>query len=67
MDLKNKLDQLLKRVEKPGRYIGGEVNSVAKSPDEVEANFAFAFPDLYEIGMSYLGLQILYNVLNKKV
>ena len=66
MDLKNKLDQLLKRVEKPGRYIGGEVNSVAKSPDEVEANFAFAFPDLYEIGMSYLGLQILYNVLNKK-
>ena len=66
MDLKNKLDQLLKRVEKPGRYIGGEVNSVVKDPDKVEANFAFAFPDLYEIGMSYLGLQILYNVLNKK-
>lgn len=66
MDLKNKLDQLLKRVEKPGRYIGGEVNSAVKDPDKVEANFAFAFPDLYEIGMSYLGLQILYNVLNKK-
>lgn len=66
MDLKNKLDQLLKRVEKPGRYIGGEVNSAVKNLNEVEANFAFAFPDLYEIGMSYLGLQILYNVLNKK-
>ena len=66
MDLKLKLDQLLKRVEKPGRYIGGEVNSAVKNPEDVEANFAVAFPDLYEIGMSYLGLQILYNVLNKK-
>ena len=66
MDLKFKLDQFLKRVEKPGRYIGGEVNSVIKKQEDVEANFAFAFPDLYEIGMSYLGLQILYNVLNKK-
>lgn len=66
MELKNKLDQLLKRVEKPGRYIGGEFNSIVKNGEDVEANFAFAFPDLYEIGMSYLGLQILYNVLNKK-
>ena len=66
MDLKNKLDQLLKRVEKPGRYIGGEVNQVVKNTKEVAANFVFAFPDLYEIGMSYLGLQILYNVLNKR-
>lgn len=65
MDLKYKLDQLLKRVEKPGRYIGGEVNSAVKNPDDVDVNFAFAFPDLYEIGMSYLGLQILYNVLNR--
>ena len=66
MELKNKLDQLLKRVEKPGRYIGGDFNSIVKNGEDVEANFAFAFPDLYEIGMSYLGLQILYNVLNKK-
>ena len=66
MELKNKLDQLLKRVEKPGRYIGGEFNSIVKNGEDVEANFAFAFPDVYEIGMSYLGLQILYNVLNKK-
>ena len=65
MDLKYKLDQLLKRVEKPGRYIGGEVNSAVKCPEDIDVNFAFAFPDLYEIGMSYLGLQILYNVLNK--
>ncbi len=65
MDIKFKLDQLLKRVEKPGRYIGGEINSVMKDPDKMKANFAFAFPDIYEIGMSYLGLQILYNVLNK--
>lgn len=61
-----KLDKLLKRVEKPGRYIGGEINSVIKNPKDMDVNFCFAFPDLYEIGMSYLGMQILYNVLNKK-
>lgn len=66
MDYEYKLEKLLKRVEKPGRYIGGEINSVIKSPEDIDVNFAFAFPDLYEIGMSYLGLQILYNVLNKK-
>lgn len=66
MELQYKLDQLLKRVEKPGRYIGGEVNSAVKNPKDVDANFAFAFPDIYEIGMSYLGLQILYNELNKR-
>ena len=64
MELQYKLDQLLKRVEKPGRYIGGETNSVKKDPSKVDANFAFAFPDIYEIGMSYLGLQILYNAIN---
>lgn len=61
-----KLEKLLKRVEKPGRYIGGEINSTLKDPAKVDVNIAFAFPDLYEIGMSYLGMQILYNVLNKK-
>lgn len=65
MELQYKLDQLLKRVEKPGRYIGGEVHAALKDPSQVDANFAFAFPDIYEIGMSYLGLQILYHVLNK--
>ena len=53
-------------MEKPGRYIGGEINSALKDPAKVDVNIAFAFPDLYEIGMSYLGMQILYNVLNKK-
>ena len=59
------LDTLLKRVEKPGRYIGGELFSAQKDLRQIEARFAFAFPDLYEIGMSYLGLQILYHQLNK--
>ena len=48
------LDTLLKRVEKPGRYIGGELFSAQKDLRQIEARFAFAFPDLYEIGMSYL-------------
>lgn len=61
-----KLNQLLKRVEKPGRYIGGEINSVKKDPEKVRGRFAFCFPDLYEIGMSYLGMQILYKALNDR-
>lgn len=61
----NILEKLLKRVEKPGRYIGGEVNSVVKDMDNMSCNMAFCFPDIYEIGMSYLGLQILYNVINQ--
>lgn len=58
------IERLLKRVEKPARYTGGEVNSVIKNPAEADVRFAFAFPDTYEIGMSYMGLQILYNMLN---
>ncbi len=59
------LDKILKRVEKPARYIGGEINMVKKAPEDVSVRIGFAFPDTYEIGMSYLGLQILYNILNK--
>ena len=66
MNYTEKLNQLLKRVEKPGRYIGGEINSVKKNPADVDARFAFCFPDLYEIGMSYLGMQILYKTLNDR-
>ncbi len=66
MNLNEKLNNLLKRVEKPARYIGGETNIVIKDPRDVKVRFAFAFPDLYEIGMSYMGLQILYNILNKE-
>lgn len=59
-----KIDKLLKKVEKPGRYIGEEINIVKKKPDDVKLRFGFAFPDTYEIGMSYMGMQILYGVLN---
>lgn len=65
MRIDKELDKLLKKVERPARYIGGEVNSINKDPDEVSVRMGFAFPDTYEIGMSYMGLQILYNILNK--
>ena len=55
---------VLKSVEKPGRYIGGEYNMVVKDPEAVKCRFAFCFPDTYEIGMSNLGVRILYDVLN---
>lgn len=66
MNLDRKLDTLLKRVEKPARYIGGELNSTVKSHKNVRTKFCFAFPDLYEIGMSYMGMQILYYLINKE-
>ncbi|MBQ7124193.1 MAG: TIGR03960 family B12-binding radical SAM protein [Oscillospiraceae bacterium] len=52
-------------VQKPARYCGGELNSVVKNKDEVSVRFAFCFPDLYEVGMSHLGMKILYSLLNK--
>lgn len=62
-EIKN-LSSVLKSVSKPGRYIGGEYNRIIKSKDEVKCRFAFCFPDTYEIGMSNLGVRILYDVLN---
>ena len=62
----DKLSSVLKSVQKPGRYIGGEYNRVMKNKDEVDCRFAFCFPDTYEIGMSNLGVRILYDVLNKE-
>ncbi len=59
------LDRLLSRVEKPARYTGGELNSVSKDLSGIATRFGFAFPDTYEIGMSYLGLQIIYHILNR--
>ena len=53
-------EEILMQVEKPARYIGNEVNAVMKNPEEVEVRFAMCFPDVYEIGMSHLGIQILY-------
>lgn len=57
-------DDILMSVEKPARYIGGEVNAVMKDRSKVNIRFAFCFPDVYEIGMSHLGMQILYEMFN---
>ena len=59
-------DEILMQVEKPARYIGNEVNSVMKNKEEVDIRFAFVFPDVYEIGMSHLGIQILYDMFNRR-
>ena len=56
-------DPILLQVEKPSRYIGGEVNSVMKDPSNTPVRIAFCFPDVYEIGMSHLGLQLFYMVI----
>lgn len=61
-----KFDRVLKRVEKPARYIGMEKNSIIKDLNRVKVKFAFAFPDIYEVGMSHLGLHILYNLINNE-
>jgi len=59
-------DEILMKIEKPARYIGGEVNSVMKAPEKVDIRFAMCFPDVYEIGMSHLGIQILYDMFNRR-
>lgn len=59
-------DEILMSVEKPARYIGGEVNAVMKERDKVAVRFVMCFPDVYEIGMSHLGIQILYDMFNQR-
>ena len=59
-------EKMLAAVQKPGRYTGGEVNSCVKDRDNVSVRFAFCFPDTYEIGMSHLGIKILYSVFNER-
>jgi radical SAM family uncharacterized protein/radical SAM-linked protein len=66
MSKDNLFDGVLELVEKPGRYVGGEWNAVRKDPAAVEARIALVFPDVYEIGMSYLGQKILYDILNAR-
>ncbi|MBQ8082863.1 MAG: TIGR03960 family B12-binding radical SAM protein, partial [Clostridia bacterium] len=61
-----RLEKILPLVQKPGRYIGGELNSVEKDPSTVDLRFAFCFPDTYEIGMSHLGIKILYYLINER-
>lgn len=60
------INYLLDKVEKPGRYTGGEWGSVVKNPSDVDIRFAFCFPDTYEIGMSHLGIKILYGLFNQR-
>ncbi len=60
------IERLLLKVQKPGRYVGGELGEVIKDKRDVEVRFAFCFPDTYEIGMSHLGIKILYSLFNEK-
>ena len=65
MERKN-IEQWLLEVQKPGRYSGGEINSVIKDKKKIDVRFAFCFPDTYEIGMSHLGMKILYSLFNER-
>ena len=59
-------DEILMKIEKPARYVGGEVNSMYKDKESVDIRFAMCFPDVYEIGMSHLGMKILYDMFNRR-
>ena len=59
-------ESILPLVQKPARYTGGELNSVVKNKENIDIRFAFCFPDTYEIGMSHLGLKILYGLINSR-
>lgn len=64
--MKKEVEKLLQYVQKPARYIGGELNSVTKDKNKVDIRYAFCFPDTYEIGMSHLGMKILYGLVNER-
>ncbi len=64
--IESKLDRILLKVQKPGRYVGGELNSVVKDWDRVATRVAFVFPDVYDIGVSNVGLKILYDQVNQR-
>lgn len=66
MTMKTRIDALLDSVQKPARYIGGEMNAAAKPWEAAAVRFAFCFPDVYEVGMSHLGLKILYEIINAR-
>ncbi len=59
-------DEILLKIDKPARYLGNELNAVIKNPQEVDIRFCMCFPDVYEIGMSHLGIQILYDMFNQR-
>ncbi|MCL1830334.1 MAG: B12-binding domain-containing radical SAM protein, partial [Oscillospiraceae bacterium] len=60
------LEMILKGVQKPGRYIGNEIGEIHKEKQKVNLRFAFCFPDVYEVAMSYMGMKILYDILNRQ-
>src|SRR5262245_62212413 len=64
--IESKLDRILLKVQKPGRYVGGELNSIVKDWDQVSTKVAFVFPDIYDIGVSNVGLKILYDQVNQR-
>lgn len=64
--MKKEIEKILQYVQKPARYAGGELNCVVKDADKVDLRYAFCFPDLYEIGMSHLGMKILYSLVNSR-
>ena len=64
--IETKIDRILLKVQKPGRYVGGELNSVVKDWDRVQTRVAFVFPDIYDIGVSNVGLKILYDQVNQR-
>ena len=64
--LKDKIEKHLLEVQKPSRYIGGEVGSIIKDKSKIDVRFAFCFPDTYDIGMSHLGMKILYSLTNER-
>lgn len=65
-DIREKLERYLAGVAKPARYVGGELNIIRKNPDEQNVRVCLAFPDVYDIGQSYIGFHILYHILNKR-
>ncbi|MBW1679363.1 MAG: DUF1992 domain-containing protein, partial [Deltaproteobacteria bacterium] len=64
LNMKTFLNDILPRVSRPSRYLGSEVNSIHKKIDRMDVKVLLAFPDIYEVGMSHLGFQILYHILN---
>src|SRR5512143_2419357 len=65
-EIEGRLERILLEVQKPGRYVGGELNTVVKDWDKVETKVAFVFPDIYDIGVSNVGLKILYDQVNQR-
>ena len=65
-EIEARLEQILLKVERPGRYVGGEINSVVKDWDRTQTKVALVFPDIYDIGISNVGLKILYDQINQR-